>query len=86
MRNWANFETPKGIPIFRMKSQPDPTFTPEQRATAANAAGVVVSRDADSRRTFEPGCVTSLSDGPEYPQEEDEAATGVVADQRPAAA
>ncbi len=28
VRNWASFETPKGNPIFRMKSQPDPDFTP----------------------------------------------------------
>ncbi len=32
VRNWASFETPNGNPIFRMKSQPDPDFTPEQRA------------------------------------------------------
>ena len=64
MRNWASFETPNGKPMFRMKSQPDPDLTPEQRATAAKAAGVVVSMDADSRRTFAPGCATSPSDGP----------------------
>ncbi len=65
----ASFETPRGIPIFRMKSQPDPDFTPEQRATAAKAAGVVVSMDADSRGTFAPGRATSPSDGPEVPPE-----------------
>ena len=43
MRNWASFETPNGKPMFRMKSQPDPTFTPDQRAPVAKAAGVVVS-------------------------------------------
>ncbi len=62
VRNWASFETPNGKPMFRMKSQPDPDFTPEQRATAAKAAGVVVSMDADFRRTFAPGCATSPSD------------------------
>ena len=63
-----------------LKSQPDPDFTPEQRATAAKAAGVVVSRGADSRGTFAPGCATSPSDGPEYPQKEDGASTrGVTA-------
>ncbi len=64
VRNWVSFETPNGKPMFRMKSQPDPVFTPEQRATAAMAAGVVVSRGADSRGTFAPGCATSPSDGP----------------------
>ncbi len=65
VRNWASFETPNGNPMFRMKSKPDTDFTPEQRATAAKAAGVVVSMDADSRRTFAPECATSPSDGPE---------------------
>ncbi len=69
VRNWASFETPNGKPMFRMKSQPDPDLTPEQRATAAKAAGVVVSMDADSRRTFAPGCATSPSDGPRVPPE-----------------
>ena len=64
VRNWTSFETPNGKPMFRMKSQPDPDFTPEQRATAAKAAGVVVSMDADSRGTFAPGCATVPSDGP----------------------
>ncbi len=68
-RNWASFETPNGKPMFRMKSQPDPDLTPEQRATAAKSAGVVVSMDADSRGTFAPGCATSPSDGPEVPPE-----------------
>ncbi len=67
IRNWASFETPNGKPMFRMKSRPDPDFTPEQRATAAKAAGVVVSMDANSRGTFAPGCVTSRSDDPEVP-------------------
>ncbi len=86
VRNWASFETPNGNPIFRMKSQPDPDFTPEQRATAAKAAGVVVSMNADSRRTFAPGCATSPSDGPEYPQKEDGASTRVVTAHTPEAA
>jgi hypothetical protein len=72
--------------MFRMKSRPDPDFTPEQRAIAAKAAGVVVSMDADSRRTFAPGCVTSPSDDPEYPQKEDGASARVVIAQRPEAA
>ncbi len=78
VRNWASFETPNGKPMFKMKSQPDPDFTPEQRATAAKAAGVVVSMDADSRGTFAPGCATRPSDRPEYPQKEDGASTRVV--------
>ncbi len=69
-----------------MKSQPDPGFTPEQRPTAAKAAGVVVSMDTDSRRTFAPGCATSPSDGPEYPQKEDGASTRVVTTPTPEAA
>ncbi len=64
VRNWASFETPNGNPIFRMKSKPDPNFTPEQRATVAKAASVVVSRDADSQGTFAPRCATPPSDGP----------------------
>ena len=67
VRNWASFNTPNGNPIFRMKSQPDPDFMPEQRAAVAKAAGVVVSRDADSRGAFAPGCATSPSDGPQVP-------------------
>ncbi len=86
MWNWVSFETPNGKPMFRMKSQPDPDFTPEQRATAAKAAGVVVSMDADSRRTFAPGCATSPSNGPEYPQKEDGASTRVITTHTPEAA
>ena len=86
VRNWASFETPNGKPMFRMKSQPDPNFTPEQQANVAKAAGVVVSMDADSRGTFAPGCATPISDGPEYPQDEDGASTRVVTAQTPEAA
>jgi len=86
VRNWASFKTPKGKPMFRMKSQPNPDFTPEQRATAVRAAGVVVSMDADSRRTLAPGCATPSSDGPEHPRREDGASTRVVTAQRPEAA
>ncbi len=83
VRNWTSFETPNGKPMFRMKSQPDPDLTPEQRATAAMAAGVVVSLDAESCGTFAPGYVTSPSDDPEYPQKEDGASARVVIAQRP---
>jgi len=86
VRNCASFETPDGKPMFRMKSKPDPDFTPEQRATTARAAGVVVSMDADSRRAFAPGCATSPSDGPEYPPKEDGASTRVVTAHTPGAA
>ncbi len=86
VRNWASFETPNGKPMFRMKSQPDPDLTPEQRATVSKAAGVVVSMDADSRGTFAPGCATSPSDGPEYPRKEDGASTRVVTAHTPEAA
>ncbi len=68
VRNWASFDTPTGTPMFRMKSKPDPEFTPEQRATVARVAGVVVSCDADSRGTFLPGRATRSSDGPRHPQ------------------
>ncbi len=68
VRNWASFETPNGKPMFRMKSQPDPDFTPEQRAPVAKAAGVVVSCDAVSRDTHTPGCASSPSDGPSTPR------------------
>ncbi len=78
VRNWANFETPKGIPIFRMKSQPDPDLTPDQRAAAAKAAGVVVSCDAISRDTPSPGCATSPSNGPRHPPEQDDAPAAIV--------
>ncbi len=67
VRNWASFETPNGNPMFRMKSKPDPNFTPEKRATVAKAAGVVISCDAVSRGTFAPGCATPPSDGPRVP-------------------
>ncbi len=75
VRSWASFDTPKGMPMFRMKSKPDPDFTPEQRAAVAKAAGVVVSCDAVSRDTPTPGCASSPSDGPEYPQKDDGAST-----------
>ena len=78
VRNWASFETPKGMPMFRMKSQPDPDFTPEQRAAVVKAAGVVVSMDADSRETLSPGRVTRPADGPRYPQEQDRAPAALV--------
>ncbi len=78
VRNWASFETPKGMPMFRMKSKPNPDFTSEQRATAAKAAGVVVSCDADSRETLSPGRVTRPADGPRYPQEQDRAPAALV--------
>ncbi len=86
VRNWASFETPKGKPMFRMKSQPEPDFTPEQRAAVAKAAGVVVSCDADSRETPSPGRATRPSDGPDYPQERDDASVGNVGPQTSEAA
>ena len=60
VRNWASLETPKGMPMFRMKSKPNPDFTLEQRAAVAKGAGVAVSRDADSRETLSPGRATFL--------------------------
>ncbi len=86
VRNWTSFETPNGKPMFRLKSQPDPDLTPEQRAAVAKAAGAVVSRGADSRGTFAPGCATTPSDGPEYPRGQDGASTRVVTALTPEAA
>ena len=86
VRNWASFQTPKGMPMFRMKSPPDPDFTPEQRATVAKAAGVVISCDTVSRDTPTPGCGSSPSDGPQQPLEKDDASTGVVGARTPEAA
>ncbi len=86
LRNWASLETPNGKPIFKMQSQPDPNFTPEQRATVAKAAGVVVSRGADSRGKSAPGCATHPSDGPRHPQEQDDAPAAIVGARTPEAA
>ena len=86
VRNWASLETPNGKQMFRMKSKPDPNFTPEQRATVAKVAGVVVSRDADSRGTFAPGCATPPSDGPRQPPEQDDAPAAIVGARTPEAA
>ncbi len=86
IRNWASFETPKGTPMFKMQSKPDPDFTPEQRAAVAKAAGVVVSCDAVSRDTPTPGCASSPSDGPEYPAERDGAPARVSTASSPKAA
>ncbi len=86
VRNWASFETPNGNPIFKMQSQHDPEFTPEQRATVAKAAGVVASCDAISRDTPSPGCATSPSDGPRHPPEQDDAPTAIVGARTPEAA
>ncbi len=76
----------KGMPMFRMKSKPDPDFTPEQRVAVAKAAGVVVSCDADSRGTHSPGRATHPSDGPEHPQGQDRAPAAFVTASRPEAA
>ncbi len=87
MRSWASFETPNGKPMFRMKSQPDPNFTPEQRAAVAKAAGVVVSCDTVSRDTPSPGCATPPSDGPpRHPPEQDDAPAAIVGARTPEAA
>ncbi len=86
VRTWASFDTPKGMPMFRMKSKPDPDFTPEQHAAVAKAAGVVISCDAVSRDTPTPGCASSPSDGPRHPLEQDDAPTGVSTAHTPEAA
>ncbi len=75
VRNWASFETPKGTPMFKMQSKPDPEFTPEQREAAAKAAGSVNSCDAHSRETPSPGRASRLSDDPKHPPMEGEAST-----------
>ena len=85
VRNWASFETPKGMPMFRMKSMPDPDFTLEQRATVAKAAGVVVSCDADSRETPSPGRATRPSDDLGCPEERDGPSAGVIIARSPGA-
>ena len=69
VRNWASLETPTGMPMFRMKSKPNPDFTPEQQAAVVKAAGVVVSCDAGSRETLSPGRATRPSDRPPLPGE-----------------
>ncbi len=69
-----------------LKSQPDPDFTPEQRAAVVKAAGVVVSCDAGSRETLSPGRVTRPADGPRYPQEQDCAPAAIVGARTPEAA
>ena len=86
VRNWASFETPKGMPMFRMKSKLDPDFTTEQRVIVAKAAGLVVSCDADSRETLSPGRTTRSLGGPNYPQERDGPSTAVVGAQASEAA
>ncbi len=62
VRNWASFETPNGNPIFKMQSQHDPNFTPEQRATVAKADGApgdggawTTSEDNGDRRVLRGG-------------------------------
>jgi hypothetical protein len=86
VRNWASFKTPKGMPMFRMKSKPAPDFTPEQRTAVAKAAGVVVSCDVVSQDTPTPGRGSFPSDGPQPPPEKDDASTGVYGTQTPEAA
>ncbi len=86
VRNWASLDTPKGIPMFRMKSKPDPDFTPDQRAAVAKAAGVVVSCDAVSRDTPTPGCASSSSNGPRHPREPERASARVLTARSPEAA
>ena len=86
VRSWASFETPKGMPMFRMKSKPDPDFTSEQRSAVAKAAGVVVSCDAVSRDTPTPGCASSSSNGPRHPREPERASAAIVGARTPEAA
>ncbi len=86
VRNWASLDTPKGAPMFRMQSKPDPDLTPEQRVAVAKAAGVVVSCDADSRETLSPGCASRIPDGPRHPLEQDDAAAAIVGARTPEAA
>ena len=85
-RNWASFKTPKGAPMFRMKSQPEPNFTPEQRVIVAEAAGIVVSCDADSRETPSPGRATRPLDGPEHQTGPESPSTGIACARAPKAA
>ncbi len=75
VRNWASFETPKGTPMFKMQSKPDPDFTPEQREAAAKAAGSVICCDGHSRETLSPGRATRPSGYPNHPPMEGEAST-----------
>ncbi len=86
VRNWASLETPKGTPMFKMQSKPDPRFTPEQREAVVKAAGSVVFCDAHSRETFSPGCASRASDDPTYPNEVDRAPAALVGAHRPNAA
>ena len=72
--------------MFRMRTKPAPDFTPEQCATLAKAAGVVVACDADSRETLSPGRATRPLDGPEHPSDAERPSTAVVTAQAPAPA
>ncbi len=86
MRNWASFETPNGKPMFRMKSQPDPDFTPEQRAAAAKAAGVVVSCDTVSRDLLRQDARVASRTALGHPPEQDDAPAAIVGARSPEAA
>ncbi len=83
VRNWARLV--KGKPVFDRDAPSEVDFSSYERDLIARAAGSAI--EIGSARPENAGTAeTRPSDGPEYPQEEDEAATGVVADQRPAAA
>ena len=75
VRNWARLVN--GKPMFDKDAPSEVDLTPHERDLIARAAGNVAEIDSarpDNRRT----AATRLLGGPDYPQEEDNAATGVV--------
>jgi len=86
VRNWARLV--KGKLGFNRQAQSEEDFTPEERTAIAQAAGTVTAL----MESAPPGVANARtarshpSDGPEHPQGQDDASTGVVGPQTPVAA
>ena len=83
VRNWARLV--KGKPTFGKDAPSETDFSSGERDMVAQAAGRVTETDSprpENARTAR----SHPSDGPEHPQGQDDASTGVVGPQTPVAA
>ncbi len=83
VRNWARLVN--GKPTFGKDAPPEVDFAPHERDLIARAAGNVAEIDSPRPDNGRTGATRPLG-GPDYPQNEDGASTGVVATRTPEAA
>ena len=83
VRNWARLVN--GKPSFDKDAPSEVDFSPHERDLIARAAGSVVEIDSSRPDNGRTGATRPLG-GPDYPQNEDGASTGVVAARTPEAA